>query len=243
MRLRPRCGGAFSCGTSATTQRRRPKAHYEPTVFTTEQAVAYLEDARTTATPAVYALHVTAITCGLRLGELLGLREDAVDLERRLLSVQQQLVRAGRAPVYGQPKTARSRRTILLPPVAVEAIKAALLWKKERRLRMGPKYRDAGLVFCGPRGRPLNGSNVYNRDHKPRLVRLNLPHTRLHDWRHHHGTVLVANNVDARTVADRLGHSSVTFMLSTYAHAVAAAQEHAAATVNDLLMKSANSAR
>jgi integrase len=186
---------------------------------------------------------VTAITCGLRLGELLGLREDAVDFERRLLSVQQQLVRAGRTPVFEQPKTTRGRRTILLPPVAVEAIKAALLWKRERRLKMGPKYRDAGLVFCGPRGRPLNGSNLWNRDHTPRLVRLKLPHTRIHDWRHHHGTLLVANNVDARTVADRLGHASMSSMLSTYAHAVATAQEHAAAIANDLLMKSASSAK
>ncbi len=219
------------------------RAKYEPTVFTTEQAVRYLDDARQTATPSVYGLHVTALTCGLRLGELLGLPEDAVDLQRRLLSVQQQLVHAGRDPRYGQPKTARGRRTILLPDVAIGAIRDALRWKKERKLRLGPKFRDAGLVFCGPRGRPLNAANLWNRDHTPRLIRLGLPHTRIHDWRHFHGTALVGSGVDARTVADRLGHSSVTFMLSTYAHAVAAAQEHAAAVANDLLTKPAGVAR
>jgi integrase len=73
----------------------------------------------------------------------------------------------------------------------------------------------------------------WNRDHTPRLERLGLPRTRIHDLRHFHGTALVASGVDARTVADRLGHSSVSFMLQTYAHAVATAQEHAASVAND----------
>lgn len=214
-----------------------PRAPYAPTVFTTEQAVRYLDEARQTATPAVYALHVTAITCGLRLGELLGLPQGAVDLQRRLLSVQQQLVRSGRYAVYGQPKTARSAPTILLPPVAVDAIRDALRWKKEQRLRLGPKVRDAGLVFWGPRGRPLNAPNLWNRDHTPRLERLGLPRARLHDKRHFHGTALVAGGVDARTVADRLGHSSVTFS-SRPTRAVTSAKEHAASVANDFSYKS-----
>ncbi len=73
--------------------------------------------------------------------------------------------------------------------------------------------------------------------------RLGLPHARIHEWRHFHGSSLVASGVDARTVADRFGHSSISFMLQTYAHAVATAQEHAVAVANDLLTKSAVSAR
>ncbi len=219
------------------------KAPYEPTVFTSEQVVTYLEDARETATPAVYALYVTAATCGLREGELLGLPEAAVDLQHRLLSVQQQLVHSGREPVYGQPKTARGRRTIVLPDVTINAIQRALLWKKQRRLKLGPRFRDAGLLFCGPTGRPINHSNLWNRDHVPRLARLGLPHSRIHDLRHFHATHLIAAGVDARTVADRLGHSSVSFMLHTYAHAVVRAQEQAASVANELLMKMGQSAR
>ncbi len=214
-----------------------PRAKYEPVVFTSEQAVAYLNDARETATPSVYALHVTAFTTGLRLGELLGLPEDAVDLRSGLLSVRQQLVRAGRDPVYGQPKTARGRRTVLLPPVTIEAIRKAIVWKKERKLRFGPKFRDVGLLFCGSWGRPLNPANLWNRDHTPRIERLGLPRTRLHDMRHFHASVLVANGADARTVADRLGHASIAFTLQTYSHAVAVAQERATAVANETLTK------
>ena len=151
--------------------------------------------------------------------------------------IHQQLVRAGRLPVFGQPKTARGKRTILLPPVAADAIRTALRWKKERRLRLGPAYRESGLVFCGPRGRPLNCSNIRIRDHLPRLKRLELPFFRIHDLRHFSASTLVAASVDHRTVADRLGHASPAFTLATYAHAVAAAQERAAAVANDLLTK------
>jgi integrase len=85
---------------------------------------------------------------------------------------------------------------------------------------------------------PLNPSNIRNRDHLPRLKRLRLPHVRLHDLRHAHATYLVAASVDHRTVADRLGHASPSFMLATPAHAALAAQQRAAAVANELLMKS-----
>jgi len=223
-----------------------PVAEYEPTIFTVEQLLAYLEDAREMATPGTYALYVTAATCGLRLGELLGLPETALDLTERppTLTVHQQLIRAGRQPTYGQPKSRRGRRVIVLPSVAVDAIHAALHWKKERRLKLGPKkYRDAGLLFCGARGRPINPANLWNRDHTPRLERLQLPHSRVHDLRHFHGTQLAAARVDARTIADRLGHSKVSFTLQTYVHPALEAQEQAAAAANNLLIKVGTSAR
>jgi integrase len=216
---------------------------YQPTVLTSEEIVRYLDDARQTATPAVFAVYVTAAACGLRIGELLGLPEDAADLARRVLTVRRSLVEAGPNPVYKEPKTASGVRTVLLPDVAVDAIRAALTWKKQRRLMMGAKYRDAGLLFCGPRGRPLNPSNIRTRDHLPRLERLGMPRTRLHDFRHFHATSLVAAGVDTRTVADRLGHASPSFTLATYAHANAEAQIRAAVVANELLMKSGPVAR
>ena len=102
---------------------------------------------------------------------------------------------------------------------------------------MGPRYRDSGLLFVGERGRPLNPSNVRNRDHLPRLTRLGLPRFRIHDLRHFHATHLIAAGVDYRTVGDRMGHKSPSFTISTYAHAAARARERAAAVANEMLMK------
>jgi integrase len=93
------------------------------------------------------------------------------------------------------------------------------------------------LLFVGARGRPLNPSNIRNRDHLPRIGRLKMSRFRLHDLRHFHATQLIAAGVDYRTVGDRMGHRSPSFTISTYAHATARAQERAATVANDLLMK------
>jgi integrase len=104
----------------------------------------------------------------------------------------------------------------------VDGLRQLRKWRKEQRLRLGPKYRDLegskalGLVFCLADGRPLHQNNIRERDHYPRLKRLGLPRIRLHDLRHAHGTRLIAAGVDARTVADRLGHSSPAFTMSVY---------------------------
>jgi len=210
---------------------------YEPTVLTPEQIVLYLNDARVTATPALVALYTVAVSTGARIGELLGLPEAAADIDSSCLRISQDLVRAGADPVYGQPKTTSGHRTILLAAGAVEVIREALWWKKEQRMKLGRTYRDAGLLFCGQKGRPLNPSNIRNRDHLPRLERLGLPRTRPYDLRHFHATFLVAEGIDYRTVGDRLGHKSASFTLSRYVHASAKGQQRAADAANDLLMK------
>jgi integrase len=211
---------------------------YEPAAPAPDQVASYLADARDTATPALYGLYVTAATCGLRIRELTGLPENAVDVSRHLLHIRQTLVRGGKNPVHGRTKTDAGSRTILLPDVAVQAIRAALLWKKEQRMHLGRKYRDSGLLFVGEYGRPLNPSNIRNRDHLPRIERLKMSRFRLHDFRHFHATQLIASGVDYRTVGDRLGHSSPSFTPATYAHAASQAQEQAATIANDWLTKS-----
>jgi len=108
----------------------------------------------------------TAAACGLRIGEPTGLSQDLAD---RMLRVSQTLAQGGTHPAHRQPTTESAWRTILLPDLAVEAIRDALRWQKEPHLRLGGTYRDSGLRFVGPHGRPLNPSTVRDRDHLPRL--------------------------------------------------------------------------
>jgi integrase len=60
------------------------------------------------------ALYRVALTLGLRLGEVLGLRWADIDLEAGTLRVAQTVGRVGGELVLGQPKTPRSRRTLPL---------------------------------------------------------------------------------------------------------------------------------
>jgi integrase len=226
----------------ATTLPKVPR--HDPTVPTLEQVLAYLDDSKATATPAVYALDVTAVATGARPGELLGLPDSAVDLTAGTLRIGQTLVYAGAVPVYGQPKTDAGWRTVRLPAVAMDAIRAAITWKKAQRLKLGSRFRDAGLLFCGPQGRPLNINNLRRRDHLPRLRRLKLPDgIRLYDFRHFHVSELVAAGLDYRTVADRVGHRNPAFTIRTYAHARQRAQERAAEVANEMLTTNRGVAR
>jgi integrase len=168
-------------------------------------------------------------------GEVLGLRESDLDVENAILTIDQTLKQSGRHVVFGTPKTERSRRTVTLPAEVVDALRQLRRWRQEERLRQGARYHDYGLVFCLPDGRPMHANNIRRRDMYQRLVRLGLPRIRPHDLRHTHGTRPALAGVDARTIADRLGHSSPAFTMKTYVHGVPESQRRAAEVANTLL--------
>ncbi len=106
------------------------------------------------------ALYVLAVTTGLRQGELLALRWDDVDLEGGVLRVRRTLTRAKGSYSLGEPKTARSRRSVSLTASAVEALRAHLDRQLEEIDQMGSGYQDGGLVFATERGTVVNPSNL-----------------------------------------------------------------------------------
>jgi integrase len=130
------------------------------------------------------ALYVLAIHCGLRQGELLGLRWEDVDLEEETLQVRRTLTLTKGGPSLVTPKTPRSRRTVRLTVGAVEALKR----RSERQLRDMVKantlHQDQGLVFASVFDSPLNRHNLGYRSFKPLLKRAVLPDIRFHDLRH-----------------------------------------------------------
>lgn len=89
-----------------------------------------------------YALYVVAITGGLRQGELLALLWDNVDFTRRLVRIDATLAenRNGNL-VRKEPKTKQSRRDVVVPTIAMEA------------LHRHP--RQSELVFTDSYGNPL----------------------------------------------------------------------------------------
>jgi integrase len=78
----------------------------ERTTLTPAQAKVLLAEASKTRH---HALITVAVYCGLRQGELLGLRWADIDLDARTLRVRRQLSHDG---TYNEPKTRAARRTI-----------------------------------------------------------------------------------------------------------------------------------
>ncbi|MFE2511922.1 hypothetical protein [Streptomyces naganishii] len=90
----------------------------------------------------LHALYVLALVLGVRRGELLGLRWDAIDLDREALTAERALQRVGGELWLVRPTTQASVRTVLLPPLVVKAL-------PEHRERQAQERAAAGVGCRG----------------------------------------------------------------------------------------------
>jgi integrase len=189
------------------------------------------EDARkvlATATGRNAARWSVALALGLRQGEALGLRWDAIDLDAGTMRIRQALQRRpGIGLVMVQPKSRAGRRTILMPAELVNQLRAHRADQNTERLTAGSEWRDHDLVFCQPNGSPIDPT-VDHRAWRTLLIKAGVREVRLHDARHTAASLLLQQGVPARAVMEILGHSQVALTLGTYSHvAVEVAQEAA----------------
>lgn len=182
----------------------------------------------------LYALYVLALTAGLRFGELLGLRWEDIDLDKGILTVKHQVRMVDEEPQFIPLKTAKSRRTIRLPSLAVTALRKHRTRQLEERLRLGEVWRDYDLVFCTEVGTPLSESNVRNRSFHPLLKKAGLPRIRFHDLRHTCATLLLAQGVHPKLVQEQLGHSAIGMTLDTYSHVVPSMMDQVAGAMDSI---------
>ncbi|MDA1002095.1 MAG: site-specific integrase [Chloroflexi bacterium] len=165
------------------------------------------------------AFYVLALTAGMRLGELQALSWAAVDLDRRRLEVRATYQgNVDGVPVFAPPKTERSRRTVQLSALAVDALRGHRVRQHEQRLLVGSLWQDHGLVFATAFGRPLDGNNLRARSFAGLLERAELPPMRFHALRHCAATLLMAEGVPIKAVSELLGHSDIATTLRIYSH-------------------------
>ncbi|GAB3774574.1 integrase [Nocardioides ginsengisegetis] len=163
------------------------------------------------------ALIIVLALLGLRRSEALGLMWTDVDLDAGWLQVRRGLQRINGQLISMPTKTARSRRTIPLPDVIVEALLSHRQRQAKERVELAEKWPDLGYVFTTPIGTPIDPRNctriVQNacRDAGVRIVRL-------HDFRHGCVSVLLALGVPPRTAMDIAGHSTIEMTMNVYGH-------------------------
>jgi len=162
--------------------------------------------------PAAAAVAVMLL-CALRLGETLGLRWSALDLEHGLITIKSARQRqVGRGLVERPPKTASSRRVIPCGPHAVQVLEGVRAQQKV--LSLGD-----GLVFEGLTDTKLR------REFKNLLEVATLPHLRLHDLRHSWATLFFQwGGADLKMASVHLGHSSIRVTADIYTHVPQALQ-------------------
>ena len=181
------------------------------------------------------ALYVLAITTGMRQGELLGLRWRDVDVAGRSLRITGSLQYVpGRGLQVAAPKTARSRRNVLLSEIGASALAAHRQRQfAERRTRRDWEEHD--LVFPNQRGCPIYATNLMDRSFAVLLEQAEIPRIRFHDLRHTAATLLLGQGVHPKVVSEMLGHTNTSITLDLYSHATPTMQREAAGAFDRLL--------
>jgi integrase len=180
------------------------------------------------------ALYVLAVTAGLRVGELLGLKWEDVDLDSSTLRVRRTRSQARSGPTFTSPKNGKGRN-IKLTQRAIEALKSHRAAQNAERHKAGSLWRDDNLVFSTMTGKPLDFRNVATASFKPLLKKAELPDIRFHDLRHTCATLLLSRGHHPKLVQELLGHASVAITLDRYSHVLPGMGDQTAAAMEAAL--------
>ncbi len=212
-----------------------PETPREMTLWEPEQAARFLDAARE---HRLYAFFYLSMSTGLRRGELLGLRW--VDVEGNLLHVKQAFVKVGNQLVLSTPKTRKGFRTVALSPDVLEVLFLHRQRQEAERAVFGGVWQHPELVFTSEVGTPLNPSNL-KRVRYALMDKADVPRVRLHDLRHLHASLAIRGGMDAKVLADRLGHARASFTLDRYTHLFESQRAKSAVSLLDFLPKVAPS--
>ncbi len=181
-----RRGWASSNPVTALDRQERPKGSTKQMrILSSEEIKAVLKASTVT----YKALLMTAIFAGLRIGELLRLQWDDVDLLSGEIHVR-------------ESKTEAGVRTVVIPDFLVQ--------------ELARHTYSEGHVFKTHLGTEMKHRRV-NRALEETLKRAKVEHCRFHDLRHTYASMLVGQGNDVTYVADQMGHSSPTVTLGIYA--------------------------
>ena len=106
-----------------------------------------------------------------------------------------------------EPKTSTSRRTVVLPKLAVRYLQEHRNRQDAERLALGDAWREHGLVFASSVGTPIEPRNV-NRHFESWCELTGVRRIRFHDLRHSCASLLYALGVPLDQIQDILGHGS-----------------------------------
>jgi len=172
----------------------------------------------------LYPLYVVFLSTGLRRGEALGLKWENVDLVEGIISVKGIITSIKGKTVWGETKTASSRRIVALP----EFTKSVLIDHKLKQTV------ESEYVFCTSKGTPYSPRNILRHFKKMAGIAGLPPNTTIHSLRHFFTSYALSQNVPVKDVQAILGHADARFTLNVYAHLLEGSQVEAAKKINKL---------
>lgn len=196
---------ANPCRVKAGGQKTRAR---EIEVLSVQQLTAYLD-----AVPEQRRMPLLlAGWCGLRSGEVRGLRVRDLDLDTGVVHVRQAVVRLSGQLVIGPPKTAAGQRDVTIPPHLLPTLAG---WQSKQPSRT----RDALLFPAGDGVSPLNDSVLRDAHDKAKMA-IGMPGLTIHGLRHTSATLAAQLGATLAELQARIGHSTPN-MAMRYQHVAA----------------------
>ena len=191
--------------------------------------IAYLDENETLDYKVGYEL---CLFCGLRRSEVLGLTEEAINLEDKCIYIYSTRHRVGYEDKIQGTKTARSQRVIALPVFLADDI--------TRLIAEHRKFGTKSLIQDGF-GEELN-PNTFTTHLLLIERKIGLSEVSVHGLRHTFATMLNAQGIDIARISAELGHSNISITMNTYLHTfgnVSASSRGIADNMDKMLCKSA----
>lgn len=183
----------------------------------------------------------------LRRGEIVALTWDDIDFDANSIKINKSSSHVDRQVITKDPKTSTSNRTIKLPAFVMQLIKDWKLEQNKYRISIGDQWNGTNHIFIQTDGRQMYPSTP-TATFKKILIQYNktiekekdkLPMITLHGLRHTSATLLIAENIDVKTVSSRLGHAQTSTTMDIYAHALKQMDEKASNALEEAFNRNA----
>lgn len=198
--------------------------------YTPEQFLAYITIAHGAAVTCVdwgyYVFFNIAFYTGARKGEINALKWS--DIEGNIMHIRRSISQKVKGDdIETPPKNKSSYRDLQIPEPLIKILSEHKKRQQETSKLFSEEYR-----ICGGE-RPLRDTSIENKN-KAFAKTADLPHIRIHDFRHTHASLLVNEGINIQEIARRLGHADVQMTWNTYSHLYPREEERAVEILNKI---------